>query len=79
MGRIKIINKYECGCEEVKLELEIPGETEDIVKLKLTLCMNCLTAQWQKDKKEGFSLRDMFHKVLNEEESEKGQSPEERE
>ena len=68
MAKIKIINKYECGCEEIKLELDIPGETDNEIRPQPRPCMSCLTAQWRKDKEEGFSLRDMLHGVLREEE-----------
>jgi len=36
-----------------------------------SLCAPCLTQQWEENRKQGFSIRDIFHSMLKEENGDK--------
>ena len=75
MKQVQHIKVFSCGHKIVKSTFQVPVRfnPKDIVEDAGadTLCASCLIQQWEENRKQGFSIRDIFHSVLKEEESQK--------
>ena len=71
MKQVQHIIVFGCGHKIVKSTFQMPemhysGDTIENAG-EGSLCASCLTQQWKENRKQGFSIRDIFHSMLKEE------------
>ena len=69
--QVQHIKVFGCGHKIITSTFQVPERhySGDIIEDvgEGSLCAPCLTQQWEENRKQGFSIRDIFHSVLKEE------------